>query len=90
MARERAGQLVLAERFEEAGGGQVAGAAVALGQRPVGDLADEGLDEAVHAPLRRARVDLLGDQLGLGQVAQPGLEPDGLLAGDGGQTLEGE
>ena len=52
VARERAGQLVLAERFEEAGGGQVAGAAIALGQRPVGHLADERLDEAVHARAR--------------------------------------
>ncbi len=50
VGRERADELVLAERLEEPGGGQVTLPAVALGERRVRDLADERLDEAVLAP----------------------------------------
>ena len=56
--RERARQLVVAERLEVARRGEVARPAVALRQRVVGDLADERLDERVLAALGRARVDL--------------------------------
>ena len=37
---------------------------VAVGERAVGDLADERLDERVHAAFGRARVDLLDDEVG--------------------------
>ena len=54
VAGQRAGQLVVAERLVVAGHGQVAGAAVATGERAVGDLADQRLHELVLAALRRA------------------------------------
>ena len=60
---ERAGQLVLASAFEEAGRGEVPGPAVAPGQRAVRDLADERLDEAVLAALGRSRVGLEREDL---------------------------
>ena len=60
---ERAGQLVLAERLEEAGRGEVAAASVAPRQRPVRDLADERLDERVLAAFGRPRVDVVDEQL---------------------------
>ena len=53
VAGEGAGELVRAERLEEAGRGEVAGLAVALGEHPVGDLADQRLDEGVLAALGR-------------------------------------
>ena len=63
MPGQGARQLVGAERLEVAGRRQVPGLAVALGERVVGDLADERLDERVLAALRRARVGLQGQQL---------------------------
>ena len=51
VAGQGAGQLVGLERLEEPCRGQVADLAVALGQRVVGDLADERLDERVLATL---------------------------------------
>ena len=59
MAGQRAGELVGAERLEEARGRQVARLAVAPGERAVGDLADQRLDEGVLAALGRARVDVV-------------------------------
>ena len=53
--REGARQLVLAERLEVARRRQVARPSVAPGERLVGDLADERLDERVLAALGRAR-----------------------------------
>ena len=52
VAGERPGQLRLAEGLEPAGGGEVAGLAVLLGQGVVGDLADERLHERVLPALR--------------------------------------
>ena len=63
MAGLHAGQLVVADRLDEARRGQVAGPTVAPGQRAVGDLADERLDEGVLAALRRAGVGLDLEQL---------------------------
>ena len=67
MGRQRPGDLLLAERLEVAGGGDMAGSAVAHRERGVRHLADEGLDEGELAPLRRARIDELAQELGLGQ-----------------------
>ena len=69
-----AGQLVVAERLEVARGGQVAGPPLALGQRAVGDLADERLDEAVQAALRAPRIDLDVEQLAPDERLEPRLE----------------
>ena len=52
VAGERAGELVRAERFEEARGREVAIPPIATRQRVVGDLADQRLDERVLASLR--------------------------------------
>ena len=46
---ERPGQLVVTFRLVVAGDGQVAAASLTPGERPVGDLADQGLDESVLA-----------------------------------------
>ncbi len=56
LAGQRARQLVGAEGLEVAGGGEVAGLPVASGERVVGDLADERLDERVLTALGRSRV----------------------------------
>ena len=50
--RQRAGQLVVAERLEVARGREMPGAPFAAREGSVGDLADERLDEAVLAALR--------------------------------------
>ena len=50
--RERPGELLVAERLEVAGRGQVPRPAIASSERPVRDLADERLDELVLASLR--------------------------------------
>ena len=74
VVRERAGQLVIAEPLEVAGGGQVTRAAVPARQRPVGDLADERLDELVLAPFGRPRIRLDVEQLATHEVPQLGFE----------------
>ena len=71
---QRAGQLVVAERLEVARRGEVAGPPLALGQRAVGDLADERLDEAVLAALGAARVGLDVEQLAPDEAAEARLE----------------
>ena len=65
------GDALVVECLEVARGGKVQAAAVAAGQRPVRDLADEALDEAVLALLRRPRVDLEREHLAPHEVAQP-------------------
>ena len=74
VAGERAGELIGPERLEEAGGGEVAGLAVAPGERVVGDLPDERLDEGVLAALGRAGVGLEGEELAPDEGAQAGLQ----------------
>ena len=63
VAGKGAGSLIGPEALEEAGRGEVAGLAVAPGERVVGDLADERLDERVLARARGARVGLEGQEL---------------------------
>ena len=84
MGGEHLGHLVeLGEgALQVLGGGQMAGLALALGQRLVGDVADEVLQEAVLAALRGAGVRLQGQdflayqdgekrfEFGFGQPAQ--------------------
>ncbi len=72
MRGERAGQLVLAETLEEARRGEVAAPRSRLRQRPVGDLADERLDERVLAALGRPRVDVVDEQLAPDERAEAG------------------
>ena len=72
--REGAGQLVVAEPLEVARRGEVPRAAVAAGQRAVGHLADERLDEGVLAAFRRARVGFEVEQLAPDQRAKARLE----------------
>ena len=50
--RQRAGELVVAERFEVARRREVPAAPVAQREGGIGDLADDGLDECVLAPFR--------------------------------------
>jgi len=70
------------------GHGQVAGLAVATGQRVVGDLAQHVLGEAVAAPLRRQRVRGHDEHLPAHQVGQRrpqlGASPDDLGASSAG------
>ena len=60
---ESASKLFGIEGLEVASGGQMADLAVALGERVVGDLADERLDERVLTALGRPRVHLPDKQL---------------------------
>ena len=78
MAGERAGELVGAERLEEPGRREVASLAVPPGQRVVGDLPDEGLDEGILAPLGRPRIRLEGQGARAERAPQPWLEQRGL------------
>ena len=66
VGRQDAGQLLVAERLEVAGRGEVAGAPVAPGERAVGDLADERLDEA-----RTGRAPASGDPTSSSQQLAP-------------------
>ena len=70
VAGQRARELVGPERLEEPGRGEMARLPVATGERVVGDLADERLDERVLAALRAARVEVLGQQLAADQLAE--------------------
>ena len=79
VACERSGELVAPQHLEEPGGSEVADLAVRMGQRVVGDLADERLNEAVLAALGGARVGLEREELALDQGAQSWLE---LLVGN--------
>ena len=90
VAGQGAGQLLAAEGLEVARGSQVANLAIALGQRVVGDLADECLDEGVLAALGRAGVDLLDEQLAPDEGAQARLEGRLVDAGDGRQGRRAE
>ena len=86
---EGAGQLVVAERLEVAGGRKVPGPPLALGQRAVGDLADQRLDEAVLAALGRARVGLDLEELAPDEGPEPRLELGRscpLIAAEAGQA----
>ena len=74
VARDHPGQLLVAEGLEMACGGQVPGPAVALRQGPVGDLADERLDEGVLPAGRCARVGLDGQDLLADERVEAGLE----------------
>ena len=70
MAGQHTGQLVVAERLEVRAAARWRARPLAASERPVGDLADERLDEAVLAALGRARVGLDLEQLAPHQVAQ--------------------
>ena len=63
VGREDAGRLVVAELLEVAGRREVPRPAIAPGERPVGDLAQERLGEAVLAALRRPRVGVEDEDL---------------------------
>ena len=87
VAGQRAGQLIIAERFVVPRHGEVPRASIATRQRAVRDLADEGLHELVLAALRRLRIALHIEQLSSGEVAEPGLELLGGDAADGGERI---
>ena len=100
--REGSRELVGPEALEEAGGGEMAGLAVAPRERVVGDLANERLDESVLAALRRAGVGLEGKELAPDEGAEARFELDPVdsryrcepgegegLAEDGGIAEEG-
>jgi hypothetical protein len=72
--RKGTGQLLVAERLEVAGGGEVPRPPVSPGEHAVRDLADQRLHEAVLPPLGRAGVSILDEHLLPHQVAQPWLE----------------
>ena len=78
VVRQRARERLVAQRLEVAGGREVPRAAVAPGERPVGDLADKRLHEPVLAALGRPRVDLEVEQLAACQPAQPPLDVRGV------------
>ena len=90
VAGQRAGELVGAERLEEARRGEVPGLPVRAGQRVVGHLADEGLDEGVLAAFRRSGIALLGEQLASDQRAQALLQLGGIDARHRGEAGQGE
>ena len=62
MPGQASGKFPGPQRLEEAGCGEVANVPVGPRKRVVGDLADQGLDERVLAPLGAARVSLKGEQ----------------------------
>ncbi len=70
VAGQDAGDLVVAERLEVLGRCEMASPALALRQRPVGDLADHRLHEEVLAPLGGARIDLDPEQLPVHEPSQ--------------------
>lgn len=74
VAGEGAGELVGAEALEEPGGSEVAALAISLGERVVGDLADEGLDERVLAAFGAARVRLQHQELAAHEPVQARLQ----------------
>ena len=74
MARECPCELVGTEGLKVACGREVAGLAIRLRERVVGDLADQRLDEAVLAPFGRPGVGLLGEDLPPDQAAQMRLQ----------------
>ena len=85
MAGQRAGQLIVAERFVVPRHGEVPRASIAAGKGAVRDLADQGLHELVLPALRRLRIALDIEQLSSGEVAEPRLE---LLGGDAADGRE--
>ena len=87
MARQRAGQLIVAERFVVPRHGEVPRSSIAAGERAVRDLADQGLHELVLPALRRLRIALDIEQLSSGEVAEPGLELVGGDAADGRERI---
>ena len=90
MERERAGQLVGRHSFEIASRGEVVRLPIALGQHAVRDLADQGLDECVLAPLGRARIGDVDEELAPDEVSQVRLELLFRIAGHGGKARERE
>ena len=70
--------------------GQMAGLAVAAGQRVVGDLAQHVLGEPVAAALGRQRVGGDAEHLAAQQLGQPGPHRGLVLAGHRDQRLGGE
>ena len=79
VAGQAAGELVAVEVLEEAGRGEVAPLAVGPGERVVGNLPDQGLDEGVLAALRAPRIRLEGEELAAHERPQARLE---LVLGD--------
>ena len=87
MARQRAGQLIVAERFVVPRHREVTRRRSRRREGPVRDLADEGLHELVLAALRRLRIPLDIEQLPSGEVVEPRLELVGGDAADGGERI---
>ena len=86
VAREGTYQFIGAETLEEVGRGEVTDLAVALGEGVVGDLPDEGLHESVLAPLRRAGIGLVGQQLPAHQRPEPRFQGGRVDARYGAET----
>src|SRR3954447_2955441 len=87
---QRTCQLVIAERLEVACRRKVALSPITLGERAIGDLADERLHEAVLTTFRRARIELNIDELAPAEVAQSRLEAARVLSGNGGKCGQRE
>ena len=68
---QRTGDALVVERLEVARGGDVHPPPIALGEGPVGDLADEALDEPVLALFGRARIRLEREHLAADECPEP-------------------
>jgi len=90
VAGEDTGEFLRTQRLEEAGRREVAGLAVPPGERVVGNLPDERLDEPVLATLRRSWVDLEDEQLSAHEGAKARFEVWLRQAGDRRQAGKGE
>ena len=90
VAGQGPGRLLRFDGLEVARRGQVTRAALAQGQRVVGDLADQRLDVAVLSTLRRPRVGVDLEQLAPDQAAQARLEVGLGPTGDGGERIGAE
>ncbi len=86
VGRQGARELLVADGLKEAGRREVARPALLHRERRVGDLADQGLDEPVLATFRRARIEVLMEQVRPHEHAQPGVELSGREARYGGKT----
>ena len=65
-------------------------ASIALGERPVGDLADQTLDEDVLSLLRRPRVDFQRQHLAADQPEEPFRDLVGRRAADCREAVQAE
>jgi hypothetical protein len=90
VVRHHAGELVVGQRLEVPSSSQVPHPSGRLGEHRVRHLAQDALDEAELAALRRAWVEVLHEQLTPDERAQPGLDLLGGAAGHAGQSGDGE